>query len=151
MSKRCPVCSAKLADAMTWFLHVSNCTAKPAQTTQQKKKSGDWSLPVGPMQQRTDGHKSWVRGQKPGCQTKMSRLERIHLYADNARRNDRGVIVAPLADLGGEHRVLYGVTKLDQEGIAAKLIAERKALRNLPRAQRKAAKPAGPTFGTGVL
>jgi len=119
-SRRCRSCHKALpGDFNAWFIHVSRC--RPVKKRRVQEDVAD--LEVGPMRQRTDGHRSFVSGASPGRASRMSRSERQRVYADNSRRDERGFPVAPMP-LMSELPRLHGRTELEQDGIARRCLEE---------------------------
>lgn len=121
-TRKCKVCDAAFdySDIYAYVGHVSKCKPRPPGDTKPQVRAERKAV-FGRLDQRTDGHKSWVRGSKPGRSSTPSRAQRMHIYADNYRRDDRGRVVRPMPNMS-ERRVLHGRTQLDQDGLAAQLL-----------------------------
>ena len=110
--KACRNCGHTFTDLADWIGHRERTCVRETvahRNAREKRESGR----VYPM----SGHRSWVDARTG----RFTREERIWIYADNYRRNDRGQIVRPMPNLGGTS-ILNGITKLDQEGVACRLL-----------------------------
>lgn len=108
----CSQCGHKYESLPDWLGHrEKTCIRKPiAASAASREKSSQRVY-------GSEGHRSWVDARNG----RMNREQRIWIYSDNYRRDDRGRICRPMPNMGG-HSILHGITKLDQDGIANRLL-----------------------------